>query len=146
MAIASFCPPQAVAKCVILYLQCAPGEVVSVVRERIRDSLMPGQVLARYLLSPVNPADINVLQGTYPIRPALPATGGGEGVAEIVSTGGDTDLRPGDWVIPARPMLGTWRSHVLNTGDDWIRVRSDMPVLGTAENILSSAALHVLVN
>ena len=53
--------------------------------------------------------------GTYPIRPPLPATGGGEGVAEIMSVGdNDGDLRPGDWVIPARPMVGTWRSHVVS--------------------------------
>ena len=53
--------------------------------------------------------------GTYPIRPPLPATGGGEGVAEILSVGDDDgDLRPGDWVIPARPMVGTWRSHVVS--------------------------------
>ena len=74
--------------------------------------------------------------GTYPIRPPLPAIGGGEGVAEVVSVGGDNDnggeLRPGDWVIPSRPMLGTWRSHVVNSAEDWIRVRNDMPVLGAA--------------
>ena len=83
-------------------------------QERISCSLQPGQVLAKYLLAPVNPADINVLQGdttrdhescllrfvmgmmvtfytrsvgTYPIRPPLPATGGGEGVAEVVAVG-----------------------------------------------------------
>ena len=38
--------------------------------------------------------------GSYPIRPALPATGGGEGVAEVVTVGDNTDLVPGDWVIP----------------------------------------------
>ena len=53
--------------------------------------------------------------GTYPIRPTLPATGGGEGVAEILSVGDEeSDLRPGDWVIPARPMVGTWRSHIVS--------------------------------
>ena len=53
--------------------------------------------------------------GTYPIRPPLPATGGGEGVAEILSVGDEEgELRPGDWVIPARPMVGTWRSHVVS--------------------------------
>ena len=66
-------------------------------------------MLAKYLECPVNPADINVVQGTYPLRhfntanekdclksevpiisvfrPPLPATVGGEGVAEIVATG-----------------------------------------------------------
>ena len=30
-------------------------------------------------------------------------------------------MSPGDWVIPARPMVGTWRSHVLGDHRDWIR-------------------------
>jgi trans-2-enoyl-CoA reductase len=63
-----------------------------------------------------------VLQGTYPIRPPLPATGGGEGVAEIVAAGPDSQLQPGDWVLPARPMSGTWRSHQVSTDDHWIKV------------------------
>ena len=42
-----------------------PSQVVSVVNERIKCELKPGQVLAKYLLSPVNPADINVLQGKH---------------------------------------------------------------------------------
>ena len=64
---------------------------------------IPMQVLAKYLECPVNPADINVLQGTYPIRcyplpllsyprPPLPATGGGEGVAEILAVGRDSPM------------------------------------------------------
>ena len=30
---------------------------------------------------------LHSLLGTYPIRPPLPATGGGEGVAEVVAVG-----------------------------------------------------------
>ena len=67
--------------------------------------------------------------GTYPIRPPLPATGGGEGVAEILSVGdNEGDLRPGDWVIPARPMVGTWRSHVVSNNQvrgSWIESSYD---------------------
>ena len=40
-----------------------PGQVVSLVKEKVQCDLQPGQVLAKYLLAPVNPADINVLQG-----------------------------------------------------------------------------------
>jgi len=119
-----------------------PSQVVSVINERIKCELKPGQVLAKYLLSPVNPADINVLQGKYPIRPPLPATGGGEGVAEIISVGGDTDLKPGDWVLPARPMIGTWRSHVVCDSDTFIRVRNDMPVLGAATMLINPCTAY----
>lgn len=42
-----------------------------------------GKVLVRFLASPVNPADINQVQGVYPIKPPLPAIGGNEMVGEI---------------------------------------------------------------
>ena len=125
-----------------------PSQVVSLVKENISCDLLPGQVLAKYLLSPVNPADINVLQGTYPIRPPLPATGGGEGVAEVVSVGGGSDLAPGDWVVPARPMVGTWRSHVLAQTEEFIKIRNDIPVLGAATMLINpcSAYRYILMN
>ena len=65
--------------------------------------------------------------GTYPIRPPLPATGGGEGVAEILSVGDEEgELKPGDWVIPARPMVGTWRSHVVSNDQVIIGIEYDV--------------------
>ena len=99
-----------------------PSKVVKLEKEIIACDLQPGQVLARYLVAPVNPADINVLQGTYPIRPPLPATAGGEGVAEVLAAGSSCQLQPGDWVLPSRPMTGTWRSHLVADEDYWIKV------------------------
>ena len=46
--------------------------------------------------------------GVYPLKPDLPAVGGGEGVGVVRETGGSvTSVKNGDWVIPARPSLGT---------------------------------------
>jgi mitochondrial enoyl-[acyl-carrier protein] reductase / trans-2-enoyl-CoA reductase len=44
-------------------------------------------VLVRWRASPVNPADINQIQGVYPVKPPLPAVAGNEacGVVEMVS-------------------------------------------------------------
>ena len=120
-----------------------PSSVVSLHQEKLSCQLQPSEVLARYILAPVNPADINVLQGTYPIRPALPATGGGEGVAEILSVGGEVrDLSPGDWVLPARPMSGTWRTHSVSHHLDWIRVRNDIPALGAATMLINPCTAY----
>lgn len=45
--------------------------------------------------------------GVYPIKPSLPAVGGGEGVGVVTASGTDvTHLRKGDWVIPAGAGLG----------------------------------------
>jgi hypothetical protein len=37
--------------------------------------------------SPINPSDVNVVQGKYPLRPALPGVPGNEGVGEVVTVG-----------------------------------------------------------
>jgi len=82
------------------------------------DSLQPGkgQILVRMRYSPVNPADINVLQGSYgllPDLPDLPATPGNEGAGEVVSVGEDVgSFEPGDPVIPLAA-TGCWRQHLL---------------------------------
>lgn len=37
--------------------------------------------------APINPSDINTVQGKYPLRPALPGVPGHEGVAEVLRAG-----------------------------------------------------------
>lgn len=69
----------------------------------------PGEVLVRMRLAPVNPSDINILQGVYGDLPRLPAVGGKEGAGRIEALGpGVTDLQVGDNVA-ADAELGSWR-------------------------------------
>ena len=46
--------------------------------------LEEGEVLLRVLAAPINPADINYIEGTYGIRPDLPAVPGNEACAEVI--------------------------------------------------------------
>jgi len=68
------------------------------------------------LAAPVNPSDINQVQGLYPIKPAaLPAVAGMEGVGRVVAVGPQvTTLRVGDWVAPTAPCLGAARRARFN--------------------------------
>lgn len=60
------------------------------------------------IVAPVNPADINTIQGMYPVKPTLPSTPGFEGIGEVVATGPAVDkLVPGDRVI-TDGAIGTW--------------------------------------
>lgn len=69
------------------------------------------KVTVKWLLAPVNPADINTIQGKYPSRPPLPAIAGNEGVGEIVAVGSNVKtLRIGDKVVPNNSNFGTWRT------------------------------------
>lgn len=60
------------------------------------------------IVAPVNPADINTIQGVYPVKPPLPSTAGFEGIGEVVAVGSEVkNIRPGDRVIP-NGTIGSW--------------------------------------
>jgi hypothetical protein len=64
-------------------------------------------VLVGFLAAPINPADLNMVEGVYPIGPKAPAVGGSEGVAEVLAVGSKVKgIAVNDWVIPAKPGLG----------------------------------------
>lgn len=66
-----------------------------------------GEVTVKFLFAPINPADLNMVQGHYPLSPKAPAVAGSEGVAQVVQLGsGVTGLKEGDLVVPAKPALG----------------------------------------
>jgi trans-2-enoyl-CoA reductase len=70
-------------------------------------------VCVRMLAAPINPSDINRVQGVYPVRPPLPAAVAGyEGVAQVHALGPAVTrpLSPGDWVIPFPPSFGLFLS------------------------------------
>ncbi|XP_005173854.2 enoyl-[acyl-carrier-protein] reductase, mitochondrial isoform X1 [Danio rerio] len=90
-------------------------------------------VKVRMLAAPVNPADINMIQGSYPILCPIPAVGGNEGVGEVLEVGSDvTSLRPGDWVVPIDAGFGTWRTAAVCEEDELISIPKDISVLGAA--------------
>ena len=68
-----------------------------------------GEVLVRLLAAPINPADLNTIEGTYGIRPPLPATPGIEGCGQV-ELSNSPDFETGDLVIFLR-RAGTWATH-----------------------------------
>ncbi|XP_076008753.1 enoyl-[acyl-carrier-protein] reductase, mitochondrial [Genypterus blacodes] len=96
-------------------------------------SIGPKDVLVKILAAPINPSDINMIQGTYAILPDLPAVGGNEGVAEVIEVGSQVNsLKAGDWVIPKDAGLGTWRTAAVLAEDDVISLPNDVPILSAA--------------
>jgi len=47
------------------------------------------EVLVKMRAAPINPADLNQIEGKYPVRPQLPATPGFEGAGFVVELGAD---------------------------------------------------------
>ena len=101
------------------------GNPVKVLRVLTYPSLAPpppNSVNIRFLLSPINPADINVVEGVYPSKPAKTdtlshegqslAVGGNEGLAQVTAVGEGVDyLRVDDRVIMIKQQAGTWATN-----------------------------------
>lgn len=79
-------------------------------------------VVVRMLTCPINPADVNQIQGVYPSKPEMStllgttepaAVGGNEGVGEVLNVGSSVKgVQKGDWVIMKYTGMGTWRTHM----------------------------------
>ncbi|KIK60332.1 hypothetical protein GYMLUDRAFT_43632 [Collybiopsis luxurians FD-317 M1] len=105
----------------------------------------PNTVNLRFLLSPINPADVNTIEGVYPSKPSLTSNltskglgsseepvyvGGNEGLAQVVQVGdGVEKLKEGDWVVMDKPQLGTWSTSRNVSFKDVIR----LPTSGLTE-------------
>ncbi|XP_015739143.1 enoyl-[acyl-carrier-protein] reductase, mitochondrial [Coturnix japonica] len=117
----------------LLYERHGEPEDVLQLKELELPALGHSDVLIKMLAAPINPADINMIQGTYALLAPLPAVAGNEGVGRVLEVGpGVMALRPGDCIIPADAGLGTWRTHAVLPEDNLLRVPSDIPMLCAA--------------
>jgi trans-2-enoyl-CoA reductase len=72
--------------------------------------------------APINPADLNQIEGKYPLRPNLPATPGFEGAGAVIDLGESVkDLALGALVILPHN-LGTWRDAVAVKASELVTV------------------------
>lgn len=98
----------------------APADVLNYVSEEklTPRPLKSGEIRVKIQFSPVNPADINYIQGNYGIRPELPAIPGVESSGIITeSTSGNVSV--GDLVIFIT-RVGTWQSEVICDAEEVI--------------------------
>jgi NADPH:quinone reductase-like Zn-dependent oxidoreductase len=97
-----------------------PLENIGVVEINDIGAIKNDEVIIEVLYSPVNPSDLLLMQGTYPIQPELPAVIGGEGVGRVASIGSSVStVKPGDIVtIP----FGTfaWSEKVVAKAEELV--------------------------
>jgi len=80
------------------------------------------EAVVKMMAAPINPADLNAIEGKYPVRPALPATPGMEGAGVVVELGSAVrDLVVGMLVILPHGM-GTWREACAVAADKLVAV------------------------
>lgn len=90
--------------------------------------VLPHQVLVEMKAAPINPADLNVLEGKYVVRPTLPAVVGNECVGVVAQCGSAVrGLSVGQPVIaPAR--IGSWCEAYVADASELVPVPSDIPI------------------
>lgn len=111
------------------------GDPIKVIHKEKEDVLEPEtkQVLIKMLAAPVNPADINTIQGKYPSKPPLPAVPGNEGVGVIEKVGPEVEgLCEGDHVVPLTNNLGTWRTHLVLPTNNILKVPKNLGLVEAA--------------
>ncbi|KAI9874027.1 MAG: hypothetical protein M1830_010269 [Pleopsidium flavum] len=89
------------------------------------------QLLVKVIAAPINPQDLLIIAGTYPVRPEHHIDGesipGYDGVARVLEIGSNIkSFAPGDLVIPAKQGLGTWRTHAVCSESDLLQIDADV--------------------
>lgn len=85
-----------------------------------------GEILLRTRFAPINPADINVMEGTYGKLPPLPAAVGNESVGVVEAVGpGVEDFALGEVVLPLSG-LGLWSEFVRVSATEVIKLPKEI--------------------
>ncbi|KAJ0560294.1 putative trans-2-enoyl-CoA reductase (NADPH) [Helianthus annuus] len=113
----------------VVYDNHGPPDTVTKIIELPPVEIKANDVCVKMLASPINPSDINRIEGVYPVRPPLPAVGGYEGVGEVHSVGEAVQgLSPGDLVMASPPSPGAWQTHVVRDKSFWHKFDRRTPV------------------
>ena len=120
-----------------------PAEVLEL-RGFDTPALETGEVLIQIQASPINPADLNFIEGTYGIKPELPATAGIECFATVVDSHSEK-FSEGNCVIPIA-RIGGWSSHAITTDDNLIRIPDGLDPLQAAMLKVNPATAWLLLH
>ncbi len=110
--------------------------------------LAANELRVKLLASPINPADLNWIEGTYGTRPQLPEVPGTEGVGEIIESQSAL-FRVGTRVIFLSYAHG-WQSQRIVSADDVLAVPNEIAIEDLAMLKVNPATawrmLHDFVN
>jgi trans-2-enoyl-CoA reductase len=90
------------------------GNPADVLRIETRSWPTPAadEVVVKMSAAPINPADLNQIEGKYPVRPELPATPGFEGAGIVVESGAEVKGLTSGALVILPHNIGTWRDAV----------------------------------
>jgi trans-2-enoyl-CoA reductase len=103
----------------------------------------PGEVRVRMLAAPINPADLNTVEGTYGVKLTLPAVPGIEGCG-VVEESASPDFQAGDPVMFVH-RASTWATHTTVPADSLFKLPADIdPVQAAMLKVNPATAWRLL--
>jgi mitochondrial enoyl-[acyl-carrier protein] reductase / trans-2-enoyl-CoA reductase len=133
-------------KCVIVRAFGQPNAAARVEQAAPPGEPGPREVVIEMIATPINPADLLMIQGLYDRPPPLPLTPGSEGCARVTAVGEEVrGFTPGDLVVPLTGG-GLWRgSHCLRPGA-LVRVPSAIDPLQASMLMANPATARLLLD
>jgi mitochondrial enoyl-[acyl-carrier protein] reductase / trans-2-enoyl-CoA reductase len=98
-----------------------PADVLQV-ETRTWPTSAADEAVVKVSAAPINPADLNQIEGKYPVRPELPATPGFEGAGIVVESGADVKGLTSGALVILPHNIGTWRDAVAVKAEDLVVV------------------------
>ena len=92
----------------------------------------PGEVIVKMRAAPINPADLNQIEGKYPVRAELPATPGFEGAGIVVDVAADVKGLSSGALVILPHNTGTWRDAVAVKADELVVVPTGIKAIDAA--------------
>ncbi len=90
------------------------------------------EVVVAMRAAPINPADINSIQGKYPARRDVPAIPGFEGAGVVVELGANVKSIANGALVILPHNIGTWREAVAVKASELVVVPSDIEPMQAA--------------
>jgi len=130
-----------------------PEDVLKLETVALPEKLQPNEVLVKMVAAPINPADLNIVEGTYgsisgvKSKVSFPVVGGNEGVGVVVEAGSEVkNLKINDRVIPGKSGMGTWRTYGVFKSDELRTVPNDIELEYLASISVNPATAYRLIN
>ena len=102
-----------------------PADVLQV-ESRPWPTPAPGEVIVKMRAATINPADLNQIEGKYPVRAELPATPGFEGAGIVLDVGADVKGLTSGALVILPHNVGTWRDAVAVKADELVVIPADI--------------------
>lgn len=112
-------------KVVVYETHGKPAEVLQIKTEPW-PTPAPDEVIVQMRAAPVNPADINAIEGKYPGRREVPAVPGMEGAGVVAEVGANAKAIEKGALVILPHNLGTWREAVAVKASKLVAVPSEI--------------------